>query len=304
MPGARPVMVNTTGPSALAVRSRATYSALVLPSGSERVRKRKVPLSAVPAITGRTAMRPAARAVLSSRLRPARVLMESLLPVPPFRFRAAPRIYRLQSWDPKVADGEAPGFPPDATSFRIEWMRMADFCRECSCRSGRTPCGARDWLRLETAIPSAPSHTPRLGVVEPVCCDLHLDLYIRSLDAHGVSRNAAWGWRPEHCAGLDVVDGPMPRARDLLARHLALRERAATVGAGVVDGVEAPLQVEESDLLPRHLDALRRAWSEVGGARDLGELRHVNLLATRWWGTIGRWHRSLAPPGRTGLRPA
>src|SRR2546425_433372 len=126
MPGARPVMVNTTGPSALAVRTRATYSALVLPSGSERVRKRKVPLSAVPALTGRTAMRPAARAVLSSRLRPARVLMESLLPVPPFRFRAAPRIYRLQSWDPKVADGEAPGFPPDATSFRIEWMRMAD----------------------------------------------------------------------------------------------------------------------------------------------------------------------------------
>src|SRR5437667_2559902 len=107
MPGARPVMVNTTGPSALAVRSRATYSALVLPSGSERVRNRKVPLSAVPAITGRTAMRPAARAVLSSRLRPARVLMESPLPVPPFRFRAAPRIYRLRSWDPKVADDEA-----------------------------------------------------------------------------------------------------------------------------------------------------------------------------------------------------
>src|SRR5947207_9488485 len=74
-------------------------------------------------------------------------------------------------------------------------MRVADFCRECSCRSGRTPCGARDWLRLETAIPSAPSHTPRLGVVEPVCCDLHLDLYIRSLDAHGVSTNASWGGR-------------------------------------------------------------------------------------------------------------
>jgi len=27
---------------------------------------------------------------------------------------------------------------------------------ECSCRSGRTPCGARDWLRFETATPSAP----------------------------------------------------------------------------------------------------------------------------------------------------
>src|SRR6266478_5806474 len=218
MPGARPVIVNTTGPSALAVRTRATYSALVLPSGSERVRKRKVPLSAVPALTGRTAMRPAARAVLSSRLRPARVLMESLLPVPPFRFRAAPRIYRLQSWDPKVADGEAPGFPPYAPIFRIERMGMTNFGRKCSCRSAYTPCGAWDWLRLGTAIPSAPSPSPRLGAVQPVRCDLHLDLYVRSLDAHGVSRNTAWGWRPEYGAGLDVVDGPMPRALDLLAR--------------------------------------------------------------------------------------
>src|SRR5207302_5007281 len=97
-------------------------------------------------------------------------------------------------------------------------------------------------------------------------------------DAHGVSHNAAWGGRPEHGTGLDVVDSPMPRARDLLARHLALGERAAAVRAGVVDGVEGPLQVEESDLRPRHLDALRLARSEVGRARDLDELRHVSLL--------------------------
>src|SRR3989442_14114170 len=153
---------------------------------------------------------------------------------------------------------------------------------ECSCRSAHTPCAARDWLRLGTAIPSAPSPSPRLGAVQPVRCDLPLDLYVRSLDAHGVSRNAAWGWRPEHCAGLDVVDGPMPRARDLLARYLALRERTAAVRAGVVNGVEAALDVEEGDLLPRHLATLGLARSEVGGARDLGELRHVNLLATRW----------------------
>src|SRR5437870_346137 len=212
MPGARPVMVNTTGPSALAVRSRATYSALVLPSGSERVRNRKVPLSAVPAITGRTAMRPAARAVLSSRLRPARVLMESPLPVPPFRFRAAPGIYRLRSWDPKVADDEAPGFPPDATSFRIEWMRMADFGNALAAVGAHRAEGIGFGAKLR----SAPSRSPRLGAVEPVCCDLHLDLYIRSLDAHGVSRNASWGGRTKRFAGLDVVDGPMPSARRAL----------------------------------------------------------------------------------------
>src|SRR5712691_1213961 len=123
--------------------------------------------------------------------------------------------------------------------------------------------------------------TPSLGTIQPVPCDLHLDLYVLALHADRVARNAGRRGRPQHGSGLDVVDGPMPRARDLLARHLALRERAATVRAGVVDGVEAPLQVEESDLLPRHLDALRLARNEVGGARDLDELRHVNLLASR-----------------------
>src|SRR5438128_5791526 len=110
---------------------------------------------------------------------------------------------------------------------------------------------------------------------------LHLDLYVRSPYAHGVARDPARrGWA-QHRAGLDVVNRPVPRARDLLARHLALGERAAAVRAGVVDGVEAPLQVEEGDLLPRRLDALRLARSEVGSARDPDELRHMDLLATR-----------------------
>ena len=34
----------------------------------------------------------------------------------------------------------------------------------------------------------------------------------------------------------------------------------------------------EGNLLPPHLDALRLTWRKVGGARDLDELRHVNLL--------------------------
>src|SRR6266446_10642355 len=118
----------------------------------------------------------------------------------------------------------------------------------------------------------------RAAALQPLAvpCDLHLDLYVRSLHAARVARNAARrGWA-EYGAGLDVVDGPMPRARDLLARHLALGERAATVGAGVVDGVEAPLQVEESDLLPRHLDALRLTWREFARVGHSEELCHVS----------------------------
>src|SRR6266404_696692 len=115
-----------------------------------------------------------------------------------------------------------------------------------------------------------------LGTIQPVPCDLHLDLYVRSLHADRVARNAARrGWA-EYGAGLDVVDGSMPRARDLLARHLALGEWATAVGAGVVDGVEAPLQVEESDLLPRHLDALRLTWREFARVGHSEELCHVS----------------------------
>src|SRR5439155_11344131 len=122
---------------------------------------------------------------------------------------------------------------------------------------------------------------------------LYLDLYVRSPYAHGVTRDPARRRWAQHRAGLDVVDGPVPRARDLLARHLALGERAAAVRAGVVDGVEAPLQVEEGDLLPRRLDALRLARSEVCGARDLDELGHVDLLANR----LPRSELDHDPPG-------
>src|SRR3989441_3247419 len=190
---------------------------------------------------------------------------------------------REDARSPVLHADEPPRFPPDATILRVEGMGMAHF--------GGNALGTVSTHRAERGISfgselrSLLRHRapPRLGAVQPVRFELDLDLYVGSLDAHGVSRNAAWGRRPEHGAGLDVVDGPMPRARDLPARHLTLRERAATVGAGVVNGVEAALQVEEGELLPRHLDTLGLARSEVAGARDLGELRHGNLLALRRW---------------------
>src|SRR5262249_33458148 len=58
---------------------------------------------------------------------------------------------------------------------------------------------------------------------------LHFDLHVRPLHADRVARDALWRGGLQHGAGLDVVDGPMPRARHLLAGHLALTERAAAV---------------------------------------------------------------------------
>jgi|SRR5216683_839743 len=56
----------------------------------------------------------------------------------------------------------------------------------------------------------------------------------------------------------------------------AARIHTATVRAGVVDGVEAPLQIEESDLLPRHRDALRLTWREFARVGHSEELCHVS----------------------------
>src|SRR5207302_9883564 len=135
--------------------------------------------------------------------------------------------------DPRSRCRRGPTFP----SRRYDLPHRADgdgpLPSECSCRSRHTRYGGQAWLRLGTAIPSGPSPSPRLGAVPPVRGDLHLDLYLRSLHADRVARDAARRGCAQHGAGLDAIDGPMPRARDLLARHLALGERAAAVRAGV-----------------------------------------------------------------------
>src|SRR5215471_17532056 len=68
---------------------------------------------------------------------------------------------------------------------------------------------------LAIISPFCPS--PTLGQPGQVRCGLHLDLYVRSLHADRVTRDAARrGWA-KHYARFDVVDCPMPRARHLLA---------------------------------------------------------------------------------------
>ena len=117
--------------------------------------------------------------------------------------------------DPRSLCRRGPTFP----SRRHDLPHRADgdgpLRSECSCRSWHTPCGVQDWLRLGTAIPSGPSPSPRLGAVPPVRRDLHLDLDVRSLHADRVARYAARRGCAQHYAGLDVIDGPMQRARDL-----------------------------------------------------------------------------------------
>src|SRR5262249_15875671 len=75
---------------------------------------------------------------------------------------------------------------------------------------------------------------PRLRPRPRLRRDLHLHLYGRTLHADRIARDAARRRSAQHRTGLDVVDSPMPGARDLPTRHTALAQRTATVRARVV----------------------------------------------------------------------
>src|SRR5438876_3411980 len=181
---------------------------------------------------------------------------------------------------PSVHAHESPRRPPDAALFGVERMRMADFRRDtlAAVRTQRAKRRIGLGSELGPLLGHRDRPPPTLAAGRASVARLHLNLDIGSLYAHRVRRYAARRRRTQHGAGFDVVDRSVPGARHLLARHLALAQRAAAVRAGVVDRIEAPLEVEEGDLLPGHLDTLRLARSEVGGARDLDELRHGSLL--------------------------
>ena len=55
----------------------------------------------------------------------------------------------------------------------------------------------------------------------------------------------------------------MPRAGDLLPLDLPLRKGSPSVGTGVIEGVETPLQSKEGDFLAIDLDQLPLPGSEV-----------------------------------------
>jgi len=146
---------------------------------------------------------------------------------------------------------------------------MADFCRECSCRSGRTPCGG-DWLRRENCDPFCAIALARLGAVEPVCCDHTSTSTSAPWTRTAYRANGRVGRGPSASAGLDVVDGHAICASSASMRGggwyppaLVIRSPTACPSSGHQDSAVVQLALDAPD------DALRSATVRVQSSRRL-----------------------------------
>src|SRR5229473_1303439 len=107
---------------------------------------------------------------------------------------------------------------------------------------------------------------------------LQFQLNVRTIHPDFVGTHPLRRRRAEHLAGTDLELGAMPGASDLVALEFPLRERAATMRTGVVDGVELTVQVEQGDLLSLHLNQLAVVRFKLARLRYFDIFGHANLL--------------------------
>src|SRR5690242_17975226 len=69
----------------------------------------------------------------------------------------------------------------------------------------------------------------------------------------------------------------MPRTDDRCSIQFALAERAATVTAHVVDGVELSFNIEDADGFAVDVDALAAARLDLSGFADFDEISHSRI---------------------------
>ena len=124
---------------------------------------------------------------------------------------------REDPWTPVFYADEAPRFPPNATIFSVERMGMAHLGRNAL--AAVDAHGAERGIGFGSKLRSLLRHRAHQarGTIRSLRCDLHFDLYLRSLHADRVARDASRRGSGQYGAGLDDVDGTMPGARHLLA---------------------------------------------------------------------------------------
>src|SRR6266849_11048005 len=105
---------------------------------------------------------------------------------------------------------------------------------------------------------------------------LQFQLHVRTIHPDFVGTHPLRRRRAEHLAGANLELGAMPGASDLVALKFPLRERAAAMRTGVVDGVE--LTVEQGDLLSLHLNQLAVVRFKLARLRYFDIFGHANLL--------------------------
>ena len=83
---------------------------------------------------------------------------------------------------------------------------------------------------------------------------LHANLDCLTIDADFVRFYGLEGWQLGRGARLDIKPRAMPRTFDLFAVQLTLIERAAIMGAQVVNRVELTAQIADRDLVVANVE--------------------------------------------------
>src|SRR5712692_2634342 len=107
---------------------------------------------------------------------------------------------------------------------------------------------------------------------------LQFQLNVRTVHPDFVGTHSLRRRRAEHLAGADLELGTVPGASDLVVLEFPLRERAAAMRTGIVDGVELTVQVEQRDLLSLHLNQFPVVRFKLARLPYFDIFGHANLL--------------------------
>src|SRR5438309_11292306 len=129
-------------------------------------------------------------------------------------------------------------------------------------------------------VPAATA--PGFGVQERSV--IHRDEDVVAADLDGVDVDRLDRGQAECLAGPDIESGAVPRAPDLRALERPLGERAAIMGADVVDRVVGPIDVEDRDRPSIDLDPLLAARGYLAPDGDFHEFRHGDIIRLERWG--------------------
>jgi hypothetical protein len=103
---------------------------------------------------------------------------------------------------------------------------------------------------------------------------LYFHFDVIAFDHDFVTWNALLRWRPQNSAGFQVEIRTVPRTGDPGALNVAFRQRSATVGAGVADGMVSSLHIEEGYFLAFDCERSRLAGWHVLGLSYLEKFCH------------------------------
>ena len=104
--------------------------------------------------------------------------------------------------------------------------------------------------------------------------DLEFDFDVVALDSDFIADDVSRRRSTPHGSVCDVEDGAVPRAGHFCALKHSLGEGPASVGTGLVNGIERPVDVEERYFLRGGIHELALTRSDYAGCGDLDELAH------------------------------